>query len=173
MKNFSRLMTSAVALTAFAGASAAYAADTATGIANVNIVAAESITAVNEMEFGTVTIGTTNGTVVIDPNSGVNATNVTQVGTPEAGTFQVTSTDNNALTFTVGAVADIGGVSLSDFTVAFENAANTPATLNGAVLAAGDNDGDVDMFVGATLGVPTTATDGPKQFSYDVTVAYE
>ena len=171
MKNFSRLMTSAVALTALAGASAAYAASE-TGTATANIVAAVTITEDNGIDFGSIVAPTTDSEVSIDTLGAIavdsgDANALDATGT--AGSFTVTAGAGETIVFTVGSSTTQDGVTLTNF-VGNYNGDGESALNNDTATAVASG----TLLVGATLDMTAAdVTTGVKNLSYTITADYQ
>lgn len=149
-----------IASMAATGAQAA----TATGQAEVDIVAPVTITAGNKLDFGVVAVGTTGGTVAI-PNSADTRTcaaALTCVGTVSRGSFTVNATSGYTVALTVPA------------TVSLTSGANTmSATLSPSATTLAFTGSAQTLFVGGTLTVAGSQAAGTYTGTYNVTADYQ
>jgi hypothetical protein len=146
-----------------ASASVAFATDQ-TGNASAQIQQAISITEDTAMDFGTIAVDTSGGTVTIDSAGSVSGpAGYTFSGSPAAGTFTASGDASTAVTisFTAGSLTGPGtAMTLNNFT---HDAGGSPAT---------DGTGDLTFNVGADLAVNASQASGAYSGTYTVTVNY-
>lgn len=161
--------TSLIALATLGLASAA-AADTASGTASAEIVAAIAISNTTGLNFGQIAPSGTAGTVTISTagvrSSAGGVTLGNQVAV-SAATFAVTGAPDNTYSITLPADGTITLTSGGSPAMAVDGFVSDPATtgtLNGA--------GAETLRVGATLSVGVNQPTGTYTGLFDVTVAY-
>jgi hypothetical protein len=164
MKAFSKLAAASVATLGFAvTGSAAFATDQ-TGNASAQIQQAISIVEDTQMDFGTVAVDGSGGTVTIDSTGSVSGpAGYTFSGSPAAGAFTASGDASTAVTisFTAGSLTGPGtAMTLNNFT---HDAGGSPTT---------DGSGDLAFNVGADLVVNAAQASGAYSGTYTVTVNY-
>ncbi len=146
-----------------ASASVAFATDQ-TGNASAQIQQAISITEDTAMDFGTVAVDGSGGTVTISTAGAVTGpAGYTFSGSPAAGTFTASGDTSTAVTisFTAGSLTGPGtAMTLNNFT---HDAGGTPTT---------DGAGDLTFNVGGDLVVNAAQASGAYSGTYTVTVNY-
>ncbi len=146
-----------------ASASGAFAADL-TGNANAQIQQAISIVENTSMDFGTIAVDGSAGTVTISAAGAVSGpAGYTFSGAPAAGNFTASGDATTAVTisFTAGSLTGPGAAMTLDTLV--HDAGGTPTT---------DVAGDLTFNVGANLGVNLAQVSGAYSGTYTVTVNY-
>lgn len=164
MKAFTKLAAAGAATLGIAvTGSAAFATDQ-TGNASAQIQQAISITEDTQMDFGTVAVDSSGGTVTISAAGSVSGPGgYTFSGSPAAGTFTASGDASTAVTvsFTDGSLTGPGtAMTLNNFT---HDAGGSPAT---------DGSGDLTFNVGADLVVNAAQASGSYSGTYTVTVNY-
>lgn len=164
MKYFAKRVAAAIGgIGVFASASVAFATDE-TGNASAQIQQAISITEDTAMDFGTVAVDGSGGTVTISAAGAVSGpAGYTFSGAPAAGTFTASGDASTAVTisFTDGSLTGSGdAMTLDNFT---HDAGGTPAT---------DGSGDLTFNVGGDLVVNAAQASGAYSGTYTVTVNY-
>ncbi|GAB4363270.1 MAG: hypothetical protein Kow00114_19240 [Kiloniellaceae bacterium] len=164
MKYFNKFVAAGFAgLGVAAMASSAFATDQ-TGNASAQIQQAISITEDTAMDFGTIAVDGSSGTVTISAAGAVSGpAGYTFSGSPAAGTFTASGDASTAVTisFTAGSLTGPGAaMTLNNFT---HDAGGTPTT---------DGTGDLTFNVGADLGVNALQASGAYSGTYTVTVNY-
>jgi len=164
MKNFWKYTVAAAAgLGVAASASVAFATDL-TGNADAQIQQAISIVEDTTMDFGTIAVDGTGGTVTITAAGSVSGpVGYSFSGTPAAGAFTASGDATTAVTisFTAGSLTGPGtAMTLNNFT---HDAGGTPTT---------DGVGDLTFNVGADLVTNAVQTSGAYSGTYTVTVNY-
>lgn len=164
MKYFNKFVAAGFAgLGVAAMASSALATDQ-TGNASAQIQQAISITEDTAMDFGTVAVDGSGGTVTISAAGAVSGpAGYTFSGSPAAGTFTASGDASTAVTisFTNGSLTGPGdAMTLNNFT---HDAGGTPST---------DGTGDLTFNVGADLVVNAAQASGAYSGTYTVTVNY-
>lgn len=143
--------------------SAAFATDQ-TGNASAQIQQAISITEDTQMDFGTIAVDGSGGTVTITAAGSVSGpAGYTFSGSPAGGTFTASGDASTAVTisFTDGSLTGPGtAMTLNNFT---HDAGGTPTT---------DGTGDLTFNVGADLVVNASQASGAYSGTYVVTVNY-
>ncbi|GAB4395081.1 MAG: hypothetical protein Tsb0032_26170 [Kiloniellaceae bacterium] len=146
-----------------ASASVAFATDQ-TGNASAQIQQAISITEDTAMDFGTVAVDGSGGTVTISTAGAVSGpAGYTFSGSPAAGTFTASGDASTAVTisFTAGSLTGPGtAMALNNFT---HDAGGSPTT---------DGTGDLTFNVGGDLVVNAAQASGSYSGTYTVTVNY-
>ena len=152
----------------------AYAANPEPVVVEVEFVAPITITETNPIQFGLVDVNMGSGeTIVISPGGGVTdaASNLLN-GAQAPAELTITATDGEAINIMVDNVSNGTGYALSAFQCEYNGAA--AAVCDGAGLntnaAAG---GTATLTIGATLTGNGSATVGPDNGSFEVTVAYQ
>ena len=144
-------------------ASVAFATDQ-TGNASAQIQQAISITEDTAMDFGTVAVDGSGGTVTISTAGAVTGPGgYTFSGSPAAGTFTASGDASTAVTisFTAGSLTGPGtAMTLNNFT---HDAGGSPTT---------DGTGDLTFNVGGDLVVNAAQASGAYSGTYTVTVNY-
>lgn len=164
MKYFNKFVAAGIAgLGVAATASSAFATDQ-TGNASAQIQQAISITEDTAMDFGTVAVDGSGGTVTISAAGAVSGPGgYSFSGSPAAGTFTASGDASTAVTisFTDGSLTGPGtAMTLNNFT---HDAGGTPTT---------DGTGDLTFNVGADLVVNAAQASGAYSGTYTVTVNY-
>ena len=164
--------TAALAVTAlFAaglGATVASAAPvTATAQAKAKVLKQISVTKAADLDFGTIVVSTSAGTVAIDAaGSRTCDAALTCSGTVSAAAFAIGGTKNEAVTIT------------SDPSVTLINALDGSQTMTAALVRSAngltlDNSGKGSFNVGGTLSVAASQLDGLYSGDFNVTVDYQ
>jgi len=156
----------AVAILAFAASPSTVDAGSASGTAGATIEKALTVTQSILMNFGRVEAPATgSGTVVLDTSDGTTDTSVTRLsgGTAASGAFTLAGSTSAA--YTVSAIAD---TTISDGTTTLGVTAFNTSPSSGSL----DGSGAGSIAVGATLTVPSTATNGTYTGTYAMTVNY-
>jgi len=120
------------------------------------------------LDFGVIAIGTSNSTVV------VSATQTVVANVASGNAAVITSTPQKAAKFTVSGEAEkTYTITIPDNMSVLFGANSLTVDNFSCSNGAGGTIGTDDLFyVGAVLSVPSTATPGPYQGSFSVTVAY-
>lgn len=162
--NLRSLMIATAALSAIAGAAAAQSTATNTVPAYVNFVAPVSVTAGNQMQFGTFTLPTTaGGSIVLTTAGDATATGggVTELSSsaPAAATFTLTAQPTTNVSLAVVSEAVTSGYTLGTFTVSGDTGCTGATTASAFTFSSGS----CTLSVGATLDLPASASAGQVQ----------
>ncbi len=140
----------------------------ATNTANATVASSITATAGQTLEFGSMTVGASGGTVTIDPGSSRSSVgaDLHLFGTGyRAATFNVSGSANNTYDITLPGTVTITNGSTGSMTV--DNWTSTPSgtgTLDGT--------GNQTVQVGATLNVGANQEVGTYSGTFTVTFAY-
>ena len=141
-----------------------------TGRFTATILRSMSITKTQDLVFGLVSTPTTgNGTVTVDPTTGVRTTvGATGFGTPTPtqATFNVTGEGGQAITVTIPATFVMTGP--QPMTVTTASSFTGSPLLSGAL----GSQGSFNFGVGGTIPVNSTTLNGSYMGNFTVTVAY-
>lgn len=132
---------------------------------NVSAVIRRNIAATEtqSMNFGTISSGTTAGTVTLSP-AGVRTSTLSYYGTSRPGIFTITGEPSTPLTisFTNGTLSNgANTMALSNFTTSTTPASSTT-----------DSSGSLTLNVGADLAVAANQASGNYTGTYNVTISY-
>ena len=162
-----KLLISAGALAALALSTPAFAANTASANATVNIVSPLTLTNNTGLNFGTV-VGPFSGEVIHVATSGVRdpcPATVTCSGSPGAATFSVTGTPDQALVLSIPNSVTLTGPVSGSLSVDLSGDKPANPTLDGS--------GNASFGVGGKLTIPTGTADGLYSSTFDVTANYQ
>lgn len=164
MKYFNKFVAAGIAGFGVAATASAALATDQTGNASAQIQQAISITEDTAMDFGTLAVDGSGGTVTISAAGAVSGPGgYSFSGSPAAGTFTASGDTSTAVTisFTDGSLTGPGtAMTLNNFT---HDAGGTPTT---------DGSGDLTFNVGADLVVNAAQASGAYSGTYTVTVNY-
>ena len=164
MRAFTKIAAAGAVGIGFAVASSTAFATDQTGNASAQIQQAISITEDTQMDFGTVAVDGTGGTVTISAAGAVSGPGgYTFSGSPAAGTFTASGDASTAVTigFTAGSLTGPGtAMTLNNLS---HDAGGTPTT---------DGSGDLTFNVGGDLVVNAAQASGAYSGTYTVTVNY-
>ena len=161
-----KLLISAGAVTALALSTPAFAANTATANATVNIVSPLSLTKTADMDFGTIVGPFAGEDVELDTSGNVACPGtLTCSGSPTAAAFDVTGTPDQQLTLVIPASVTLNG-SVSG-TLDVDLTTDLPAD---PLL---DNTGAASFSLGGTLNIPNGTVDGVYSNTFNVTANYQ
>lgn len=144
------------------GTASAYAI-TVTGNASAVIRRTIAATETQTMNFGTISSGTTAGTVTLSP-AGVRTSSLSYYGTSRPGIFTITGEPSTPLviSFANGTLSNgANTMTLSNFTTSTTPASSTT-----------DSSGNLTLNVGADLAVAANQASGNYTGTYAVTISY-
>lgn len=153
----------AAVLTALLVGTASAYAITVTGNASAVIRRTIAATETQTMNFGTISSGTTAGTVTLSP-AGVRTSSLSYYGTSRPGIFTITGEPSTPLviSFANGTLSNgANTMTLSNFTTSTTPASSTT-----------DSSGNLTLNVGADLAVAANQASGNYTGTYAVTISY-
>lgn len=132
-----------------------------------------TITEVNPLQFGLLDVNMANNdTVIIAPDSSVTDSQGNVVGgTQAAANLTVTATTSMAITILVDNVSTANGYSLGTWMCNYNNAASDSACDGSGYSETSAT--SASLLIGATLTGNGSATAGPDNSTFDVTVTYQ
>lgn len=155
------LVSTAVAALAFTATTAEAA--TATGTARAKILRPITVTAVDDLQFGTIITGASASTVDITPAGGFTCgAGLVCSGTNSAGSFNITGTTGQTVSIAVPASVTLNSGANS-------MTASLTSSATSAVLVANA----ASFTVGGSLAVGANQADGDYTGTYTVTVNYQ
>lgn len=173
--NFRNLLIATAALSAVAGSAAAQSSADASINASVSFVAPVSVTAGTNMNFGSFTLPTSAGGSIVlgtDGEAAASGGGVTEVSTsdPTAGTFTLGAAIGTNVSLDLDAEGVASGYTLGTFTTAGGTGCTSASTEAAFTFSAAS----CTLTVGATLGLPATATAGSVTVgSIKATLSYQ
>jgi hypothetical protein len=157
---------------ALVGTTFSYTAANAITVSNdaqVVIVAPLSVTANNDMDFGTLVKPTSTVTAVVSDTGNLTGTADYIDNTGAAGTVDISGASSETVSINITDTTAVAGLGLSNFSGTFGGQALTGDSLTGATLT-----GLTEIFsIGATLTIDPTVATGTHNPSYDVEVTYD
>jgi hypothetical protein len=164
-----KLLISAGALAALALSTPAFAANTASANATVNIVSPLSLTNDTELNFGTV-VGPFAGEAIHVAASGTRdpcPATVTCSGdaSVSAASFTLTGTPNQAVVLTIPNTVTLNGSVSGTLSVSLAGDKPTNPTL--------DSSGNATFAIGGVLTIPSGTVDGVYSNTFNVTADYQ
>jgi hypothetical protein len=173
--NLRNLLIATAALSAVAGSAAAQSSANASVPAKVTFVAPVAVTAGNEMRFGSFTIPTSAGGEIVlgtDGNATASGGGVVEVNSsaPQAATFTLAAATGTNVSLQVEATGVVTDYSLDDFAVSGGTGCASASTSGAFTFSAAS----CTLTVGATLGLPATASAGTVTVgSVKATLSYQ
>jgi hypothetical protein len=159
-----KLLISAGALAALALSTPAFAANTASANATVNIVSPLSLTKNADLNFGTI-VGPFAGQVVhVDGTNARDCAGLTCSGTYGAAAFTVTGTPDQGVVLTIPDSVVLNGSVSGSLNVDLTGDKPSDPTL--------DSSGSASFTVGGKLTIPALTVDGVYSNTFDVTANY-
>jgi hypothetical protein len=159
-----KLLISAGALAALALSTPAFAANTASANATVNIVSPLSLTKTADLNFGTV-VGPFAGQVVhVDGTGARDCAGLTCSGTFGAAAFTVTGTPDQDVVLTIPDSVTLNGSVSGTLDVDMSTDKPVDPTLDGT--------GNASFAIGGKLTIPAGTVDGVYSNTFDVTANY-
>jgi hypothetical protein len=160
-----KLLISAGAVTALALSTPAFAANTATANATVNIVSPLTLTRTAHLNFGTIVGPFAGETVSMDDADNENCGGLTCSGTQSSAHFDVSNgTANQALDIVVDPTVDMDDGVHPVLTVALTGPASAVST---------DGSGNASFGVGGSFSIPSGQGDGLYSGTFSVTANYQ
>lgn len=162
-KTFKSVLAGSVAIVAALSSTGAYA-QSATADASATILEEITVTAGDDLAFGTIVVGATGDDVTIDADGSFTCgANLTCTGTNSAASFDVTGTAGEVVTVAVDASVTL--VSGTDEMTASLTGSDSTLTL--------DTAGEAGFTVGGVLTVGDNQPSGDYAGQFDVTVDYQ